>query len=276
MAGDDGKRRPTNAKKRFGAAVLKIRTALQLFNVAQLAGDQPQQDKRRTKWVKVKFELTGGGAAGFLKGQRQKYADMRNRAENLLDRQTALQVDDLTAGVDLSKEIPICDQGDTSLYTHENLLARYALRVHPSVSDSLDSLCDVLDLRVAGYGKSICMQAYEDMMSRFYKCIAGLWDEDKARARVALDWEQETRKQLKDLSSKMAKKTKSDDDDARDRMTNQEKILTRDVLKRILFELADVWCDDIDAASYADFITSMHNRVTMHVDEVSRGLRVNK
>jgi hypothetical protein len=264
------KKRPTMARKKFNTAMLKIRTALELFNVAQLSGDVPQQDKRRNKWGKMQFELTGGGAVGFLKGQRQKYEHMREQSQQMLDRKVALHVDDLTAGIDLSAEIPVCDQGDIDLYTHENLLARYALRVHPAVSDALDSLCDVLDLRVAGYGHSICMQAYEDMMSRFYKCIAGLWEEGKARMRCAQDWEQETRKQLKELSSKLkAGRDDGDDPAAEGKMTKTEKVLTRDVLKRILFELADVWCDDIDADSYADFLRSMHDRVTMMVDGVS-------
>eukprot|EP00935_MAST-01C_sp_MAST-1C-sp1_P000154 g154.t1 len=89
----------TKAKMRFEKALLKIGTAMHLFAVVELSGDQEAREKRRGKWSKMKFELTGGGAAGFLKAQRNKYKDMAANAEHVLSHKQELHAGALEKGV---------------------------------------------------------------------------------------------------------------------------------------------------------------------------------
>jgi hypothetical protein len=120
-------------------------------------------------------------------------------------------------------------QGDAEMLSKENMLRRNNLKRHPRVMAVIRRFWDVIDMMKDGDG-NLTQVPYVEMNIRLSKSLVPNDDIKEVRASAAVDW-------LQDVSG--------------------HETMDHSCFFMGLFELADMWVEDIDGDEYAEFLEKL-------------------
>jgi len=148
-------------------------------------------------------------------------------------------------------EVPLWMQGNQQMAEMESVKKRFALRHHPLVLEALNGWWTTAQSSMkagGGSGQRLSKDDYVEIFTKvFTVMVEDDFDPDEARASAEEDW------------AKDAKGGNS---------------LRRCDFLDSLFELADVWTEEIDAQEYADFLDLTRRTVSDRFPEGSRWKRI--
>jgi hypothetical protein len=205
----------------------KKRPALTLD--VELNSDVPSDENLSAKGHKLFFDVCadGGEQDGFDGGEQDGFGKERlsARGKKLFfdgsdTEASTLASPALRSALSHSDLRGLKDEGDQDLYTTQNLARREALKVHPKMREVIAKFWNVIDMAKDDEG-CIRQEVYRELNIRLHKALIPDIEAKEADAEALADWVRDSHNS--------------------DKMGYERFFLA-------MFELADVWCLDIDVS----------------------------
>ena len=167
------------------------------------------------------------------------------------------------------------DAGDMEMYTIENLMKRAALQDHPLVIAAIRRFWCLMDPTKDDKGQhpgtkkggadsagSIVWKEYQAVNVRMQRALVVDVTREEAEEIAGRDWRRDVQDHNPEAKAILAKIPADASDEERDAVLFAMR-MTFVQFSDSLFELADIWCEDIDGGQYASFIDDLLGAVTL-------------
>ena len=125
------------------------------------------------------------------------------------------------------RKYSLCEQGDMEMYTVQHLMERANLKRDPLIRLSVDAFWNITQLSKSSDNNHLTKEGYIQLNRMLHLALVPIEEKEVLERSVLVDWK-------------------------KDSQGNEE--LSYDLFFESMFELVDIWCEEIDSFEYVAFL----------------------